>query len=70
MNRIQVNSSNIRSIGYDPQSRVLEVEFIPGDVYEYYDVPEYLHRQFLNAPSHGQFLNDNIKYSYRYQKIR
>jgi len=70
MYRTQVNSSNIRSIGYDVQSSVLEVEFTSGDVYQYFSVPEYLYQQFLQTSSHGQFLNENIRYNYRYQKVR
>lgn len=69
MHREPISSSNIRSIGYDRQSATLEVEFISGDIYQYFDVPEHLYQQFLHASSHGQFLNDNIRYSYRYQKI-
>lgn len=69
MNRIPVSSSNIRSIGYDSQSAILEVEFISSAVYQYFDVPEHLYKAFLHASSHGQFLNDNIRYNYRYQKI-
>lgn len=70
MYRIQVNSSNIQSIGYDASLAVLEVEFTSGDVYQYFNVPEYLHQQFLHASSHGQFLADNIRYNYRYQKTK
>jgi hypothetical protein len=70
MYRIQVNSSNIQSIGYDSQSAILEVEFTSGDIYQYFDIPAYLYQQFLQASSHGQFLNDNIRYNYRYQKIK
>ena len=70
MYRTQVNSSNIKSIGYDVQIAVLEVEFTSGDVYQYFNVPEYLYQQFLHAQSYGQFLNDSIRYNYRYQKIR
>ena len=69
MYRTQVNSSNIQSIDYDAQSAILEVEFTSGDVHQYFDVPEYLHQQFLQASSHGQFLNDNIRYNYRYKKV-
>ena len=69
MNRSPVNSSNITSIGYEAQTATLEVEFTSGDVYQYFNVPEHLYQQFLNATSHGQFLNDNIRYSYRYQKV-
>lgn len=69
MYRTTVNSSNIKSIGYDKISSVLEVEFTSGDVYQYFNVPEFLYQQFLQASSHGQFLNDHIRYNYRYQKI-
>ncbi len=69
MYRTSVTSTNIRSIGYDRQSAILEVEFTSGDLYQYFHVPEHLHQQFLHASSHGQFLNDNIRYNYRYQKI-
>ncbi len=70
MHRTQVNSSNIKSIGYDAQSATLEVEFTSSDVYQYFNVPDHLYQQFLIASSYGQFLNDNIRYNYRYQKIR
>lgn len=69
MDRIPVSSTNIRSIGYDQQSSVLEVEFTSGDVYQYFNVSEHLYQQFLYASSHGQFLNDNIRHNYRYQKV-
>ena len=69
MNRIPASSSNINSIGYDKQSATLEVEFTSGDVYRYFDVPEHLYQQLMSAVSKGQFLNDYIRHSYRYQKF-
>lgn len=69
MNRSPVSSSNILSIGYNSQLAILEVEFTSGDVYQYFNVPKHLHHGLMNASSKGQFLNDYIKYSYRYQKI-
>ena len=69
MHRTPISSSNIRSIGYDSASSILEVEFTSGDVYQYFDVSEYLYQAFINSPSHGEFLNDKIRYNYRYQKV-
>ena len=70
MHRVAVNSSNIKSIGYDPVMAILEVEFILGDMYQYYDVPRRLHEEIMHASSIGGFLNDNIvKYNYRYRKM-
>ncbi|MEK7651401.1 MAG: KTSC domain-containing protein [Patescibacteria group bacterium] len=69
MQRTPVSSTNISSIGYDPQSATLEVEFTSGDVYQYFNVPERLYDGLLKAASPGQFLNINIiQYGYRYQK--
>ncbi|PIR70423.1 MAG: KTSC domain-containing protein [Candidatus Niyogibacteria bacterium CG10_big_fil_rev_8_21_14_0_10_42_19] len=69
MYRTPVSSTNICSIGYDSQSAILEVEFTSGDVYQYFNIPEHLYRGLMSASSKGQFLNDYIRNSYRYQKI-
>lgn len=69
MQRISVISSNIRAIGYDEPSGIMEVEFTSGDVYRYFNVPKYLYQGLMNAASKGRFLNENIKYNCRYQKI-
>jgi len=71
MERLQVNSSNILSIGYDTNSSVLEVEFSSGSIYQYFDVPEHLYNELMQASSLGGFINDNlVKYHYRYIKIK
>ena len=70
MYRTPVTSSNISSIGYDVKSGILEVEFTSSDVYQYFNVPEYLYQQFIQSPSYGEFLNDHIRYNYRYQKVK
>jgi len=70
MRRTPVTSSNIRSIGYDPQSGTLEVEFNSGDIYQYFDVPESIYQGLVRAASPGRFLNINIvRYGYRYKKV-
>ena len=40
MDRYSVASSNISAVGYDEQSETLEVEFLNGSIYQYYNVPE------------------------------
>ena len=69
MHRTPVTSSSIRSIGYDAQSAILEVEFTSGDIYHYFNVSEYLHRELMKASSKGRFLDEFIKRGYRYQKV-
>lgn len=69
MNRQSVTSSNIASIGYDADSQTLEIEFLNGGVYQYFDVPQYVYQELMGASSHGQYLAQNIKGVYRYSKV-
>jgi hypothetical protein len=69
MNRTPVSSSNVASIGYDPSTLTLEVEFTNGSIYQYFDVPEMVYQEFMRAGSKGQFLHTNIKNNYRYTKV-
>jgi hypothetical protein len=69
MERSPVNSSTVASAGYDLPTTTLEVEFTNGNVYQYFDVPDLVYQEFRQAPSPGQFLNANIKGSYRYARV-
>lgn len=69
MKRKSVTSTNIRSIGYEPSSQTLEVEFNSGKVYQYYDVPEDEYDGLMNASSHGKYLNQHIKGVYQYLEV-
>lgn len=69
MEMVSVNSSNIAAIGYDPDTAVLTIQFIKGDVYEYYDVPSYEHVDLMHADSKGTYAHQNIYKRYRQQKI-
>lgn len=61
MQRKHVSSSAISSIGYDPKSATLEVEFRGGRVYEYYEVPKKVYESLMEAPSKGQYLSRRIR---------
>lgn len=70
MQRQPVTSSNLASIGYDAENEILEVEFNHGGVYQYFGVPENVYEELMNADSHGQYFDRNIKKAgYRYSKV-
>lgn len=67
--RRPVESSLIRSVGYDVASSVLEIEFAEhGRVYEYFDVPLSVYSELMAAESKGAYFNDRIKDMYPYQE--
>jgi hypothetical protein len=69
MERQAVISSNIASIGYDEATSTLEVEFLNGSVYHYYDVPYNEYQDLMSADSQGKYLAANIKGRYRYSRV-
>ena len=69
MNRTSVSSSNIASIGYDPTSCTLEVEFHSGLIYQYFNVPESVFDALMGAASHGQYFNSRIKERYKFRRV-
>ena len=70
MKRQSVTSSNLASVGYDAANEILEVEFKHGGVYQYFGVPENVYDELMNADSHGQYFDRNIKKAgYEFQKI-
>jgi len=65
MDRQSVSSSSIASVGYDPMSETLEIEFLKsGKVYEYYNVPPFMYERLMEAPSLGQFFSAEIRNAY------
>lgn len=70
MQRQYVVSSNLKSIGYDPESKILEIEFQNGSVYQYYGVPRSLYEGLMGASSHGKYFHQYIKDNFPYQKVK
>jgi hypothetical protein len=65
MIRRPVSSSNIASVGWEPDQEgsvtgTLEVEFRSGHVYEYEGVPESEYENLLGASSVGRYMAKNI----------
>lgn len=59
-----VTSSNIAQIGYKPASDELLVRFKNGRAYLYQGVPISVHRDLMNAASHGNYFNSWIRGKY------
>lgn len=70
MERKRINASNIRAVGYDPRSRVLEIEFSNGSIIQYSGVSEEVHRRFVNAPSPGSYYRDQIEENFSAKRVR
>ena len=70
MLRHEVQSSELRSVGYDISGSVLEAEFHSGEVYQYFDVPVEFVLALLEAPSIGRYFNAHVRPNFRFKKVR
>jgi len=68
--RKRVNSSKLRSVGYDEVARTLEVEMSNGQVFQYTGVYPEVHRRFMAAPNPTSFFDDKIAEDYTTKPVK
>ncbi len=70
MQRTSVKSSVIKSVGYEAETKILEVEFVSGGIYQYHGVSGTTYSGLMTAASHGQYWNAHVKNAgYSFTKI-
>jgi hypothetical protein len=70
MERLSVYSSNLCSVGYDEESKTLEIEFMAGPVYQYFSVPVSVYLGLMHARSKGRYFDYRIRKGYfRYREV-
>ena len=68
--RQSVHSRAIAKIGYSKRRHILEIEFVNGAIYRYFDVPRAVHRELMSSESKARFYDSNIRRRYRSIPIR
>jgi len=43
--------------------------FADGKVYQYFDVPQHVYEELVNAPSVGKYFHINVRGVYRYARV-
>lgn len=69
MQRTEVVSTSVASLGYDAATCTLEVEFRSGAVYQYRRVPYIVARQLASAESIGAFFAKRVRSVYGYDRV-
>lgn len=68
MELVEVRSSNISAVGYDPDSRTLRVRFHGDAEWDYSSVPPETFKAMVEAESIGKHFRQNIKANYACNK--
>lgn len=66
--RESAQSSNVKSVGYDPAQMLLEVEFRSGAVYQYQGVPASVWMEWKKMGFKGGWFTTNIRENYAFER--
>jgi hypothetical protein len=69
IHRQHVQSSAVRSVGYDAGNWVLQVKFANGKVYNYFRVPPEEYARVMDAASIGSYVNQQVKPYYAAREV-
>jgi len=69
MERRRLNSSRLRSAGYDEKTLTLEIEMSNGEVFQYSKVYPEVWRRFMAAPNPTTFFDDKIAEEYSAKRV-
>jgi hypothetical protein len=69
LRRHHVKSTAVRTMGYDADEWVLQLEYTNGKVYNYFRVPPGEFELLEDAPSIGDYVNRQIKPFYEYEEL-
>jgi hypothetical protein len=65
-----VESTTLRTVAYDADRELLQLEFHDGATYQYFNVPVAIHEGLLQAPSKGTYFNRFIRQKYDYALVK
>jgi hypothetical protein len=60
MHRFPIPSKEITQVGYQEDSETLEIQFVKGGVYQFFNVPSTVFNEFMSAPSKEGYYHSKI----------
>jgi hypothetical protein len=70
MKTTAVNSRTLRTVAYDADRQILQLEFHSRTKYRYFQVPVDIYEGLLQAPSKGAYFNHFIRDNFDYCQIK
>ncbi len=61
MERVEVTSSHLKSVGHTDITKTLEIEFQDGNIYQYTPVGNITYQRLMKSDSKGKFYNRYIR---------
>ncbi|ACL16960.1 KTSC domain-containing protein [Methanosphaerula palustris] len=69
LERQPVKSVIMKSVGYDENTKILEIEFHKGEVYQYSGVPSKVYADLMHSSEIGKFFSEKIRPRFRAKPV-
>jgi len=69
LERQPVKSRILRSVGYDENSKILEIEFHSGLVYEYLGVTSKVYKDLMRSDAIGKYFTEKVRTQFRTKQV-
>jgi len=70
MKIIAAASTSLRTVGYDAERQLLQIEFHNRSVYQYFEVPATVYEELMQAPSKGAYFNQSIRQRFDFALVK
>ena len=67
--RLSVKSRILRSVGYDDSTKILEIEFHTGLVYQYSGVPPKVYADLMHSNEVGKYFSEKVRTRFRTKHV-
>jgi hypothetical protein len=67
--RQSVKSRILRSVGYDEKTKILEIEFQTGLVYQYLAVPPKVYADFMHSAEIGRYFSEKVRPRFQTKQV-
>ena len=69
LERQAVKSRIMRSIGYDDTTKILEIEFHTGLVYQYLGVPPKVYADLMHSGEIGKYFSEKVRPKFQTKQV-
>jgi len=69
LERHAVKSVILRSVGYDDSTKILEIEFHSGLVYQYSGVPSKVYTDLMRSGEIGKYFSEKVRTQFRTKQV-
>jgi hypothetical protein len=69
LERQPVKSRILRSVGYDDSTKILEIEFHTGLVYQYSGVPPKVYKDLMHSGEIGKYFSEKVRPKFHAKQV-